>query len=151
MLIFDRITSSAQQTEDLGAEFAEEIKNNGIKTDDGVIFAALYGDLGAGKTAFVRGMASVIAPDAQVFSPTYTVVNEYRCGGSCLCHCDMYRISDEDDLLSIGFYDYTDCVIAAEWCENIPYALPSERYEVRIEKDADDDTVRRIKIERVGG
>lgn len=150
MLIFDRITTSAQMTEELGAEFAEELKNNGIKTDDGVMFAALYGDLGAGKTAFVRGMASVIAPAAQVFSPTYTVVNEYRSEDGCLCHCDMYRISDEDDLMSIGFYDYTDCVIAAEWCENIPYALPDVRYEVRIEKDILDDNKRRITVERVG-
>ena len=62
--------------------------------------------------------------------PSYTIVNEYRGEPVDLCHFDMYRISGEDDLYSIGFYDYSDCVMAIEWSERIPYALPPFYYKV---------------------
>ncbi len=153
MLIFEKTTHSAEETAQVGKELAElimEERQNGAYFPDGVTFVAMYGTLGAGKTAFVSGMASVIAPQAAVCSPTYTVVNEYRGDKIRLCHFDMYRIGDDDDLYSIGFYDYTDCVIAAEWCENIPYALPDVRYEVHIEKSADNDGIRLVKVERTG-
>ena len=82
------------------------------------------------RTVFIRGMASVLAPKAHVQSPSYTIVNEYRGEPVDLCHFDMYRISGEDDLYSIGFYDYSDCVMAIEWSERIPYALPPFYYKV---------------------
>lgn len=125
-VLFRILSHSAGETESAGALLATQLK----KGD----FVAMYGDLGAGKTAFVRGVASVITPDYDVFSPTYTVVNEYGEADRHLCHFDMYRIDSEDDLESIGFYDYTDCIIIAEWCENIPYAIPADCFSVSIEK-----------------
>jgi len=99
-------------------------------------YVAMYGDLGVGKTAFVRGVASVLAPGRAVRSPTFALVNEYRAAGRRpLFHFDMYRIEDEDDLYSIGYDDYPDrgiCIV--EWCEKIPFALPERFIEVRIEK-----------------
>ena len=90
----------------------------------------MFGELGSGKTVFIRGMASVLAPEAHIQSPSYTIVNEYRGDPVDLCHFDMYRISGEDDLYSIGFYDYSDCVMAVEWSERILYALPPFYYKV---------------------
>lgn len=111
-------------------------------------FVALYGDLGVGKTAFVRGFASVLAPGVAVRSPTFALVNEYRVTGHpLLFHFDMYRIGSEDDLYSMGFEDYLDRGIGlCEWSENIPYALPTARIEVRIEKDSERVDRRHISI-----
>lgn len=137
--LFRILSHSAKETESAGVLLAAQLK--------GDEFVAMYGDLGAGKTAFVRGAASVIAPDYDVASPTYTIVNEYGEGKGRLCHFDMYRIDSEDDLESIGFYDYTDCIVMAEWSENIPYALPKRYYTVTIEKVS--ETERIITIELV--
>ena len=134
------VTDSPETTESIGAELAAMLKCGD--------FVALYGDLGAGKTAFVRGMAKVLTPTAQPHSPTYTIVNVYD-GKLPLYHFDMYRIKDDDDLYSTGFYDYTDGIIAAEWCENIPFALPDSYFKVEIRKCPDDDTKRTILISEV--
>ena len=125
MTILHAISQSEAQTEALGYQFG--------LTLTGGEFIAMYGALGAGKTAFVRGMAACIAPGGSVASPSYTIVNEYG-GPLRLCHFDMYRITDEEDLYSIGFYDYEGAVMVVEWSEKIPYALPAHRYEVRIQK-----------------
>ena len=133
-------TSSCEQdTEKIGAEFAQ-----GLKKGD---FIAFFGNLGSGKTAFVRGVASVLCPNARVQSPTYAIVNEYR-GDIPIFHFDMYRILDDDSLYSVGFYDYFDRggVIFTEWSENIPFALPDERYDITFEKTG--DTGRIITIEK---
>ena len=126
-------TQSAEETEALGASLAKRMTENG----DLPPFLALYGDLGVGKTAFVRGFASVITPESIVRSPTFALVNEYRAKPLSLFHFDMYRIESEDDLYSIGFYDYLErrgiCLV--EWSEKIPYALPEEYLRVTIEKD----------------
>ena len=126
-------TSSAEETEALGASLA----NRMIQEKDLPPFVALYGDLGVGKTAFVRGFASVIAPESIVRSPTFALVNEYRAKPLSLFHFDMYRIESEDDLYSIGFYDYLErrgiCLV--EWSEKIPFALPEEYLRVTIEKN----------------
>lgn len=142
------ITESPEETEALAAEFARQLLKQG-ETD---AFLALYGDLGAGKTAFIRGLASVLTPDAAVCSPTYTVVNEYEGNGVRLCHFDMYRIASEDDLYSIGFYEYQDCVMAVEWSEHIPFALPDHYYRIEIRKTAAEGEIvdcnkRMVKIE----
>ena len=125
-------TLSPEETEGVGAALAELLEGDRACPT----FIAMYGDLGVGKTAFVRGMASVMAPGRGVRSPTFSLVNEYRVAGKRpLFHFDMYRIESEDDLYSIGFEDYPDagyCV--AEWCEKIPFALPEVYIEVRIEK-----------------
>ena len=101
----------------------------------------MYGDLGVGKTAFVRGFCSNLCPNSTIKSPTFALVNEYKCVPNSqnikkVCHFDMYRVNDEDDLYSIGYDDYLrdDYLCIAEWCELIPYALPDKRIEVKIEK-----------------
>ena len=134
-LIFEKESRSEADTEKYGGELGTLLRPGD--------FIALYGDLGVGKTAFVRGVCAVFCPGARVCSPTYTVMR--RCdGGVCpFYHFDMYRVSSPDDLESVGFYD-CDGIIAAEWCENIPWALPRRRYEVTITRV--DETRRRIRL-----
>ncbi len=140
------ITSSPEETEEVGFELAEMLKDNLTLPS----FVALYGDLGVGKTAFVRGFARVFSPGALVRSPTFALVNEYPSNsGRRVFHFDMYRITDEDDLYSIGYYDYLDdgsiCLI--EWSENVPYAIPDEHIRVEITKtNLDVPDEREIKI-----
>ena len=128
-------TSSPEETEQVGKELAQRF----LCGEPIPRFVALYGDLGVGKTAFVRGFTSAFAPNARVKSPTFALVNEYNDKSNTLpavFHFDMYRINDEDELYSIGFYDYLDrngiCLV--EWSENIEYALPDRLITVTIEK-----------------
>ncbi|CCZ20509.1 uncharacterized protein family UPF0079 ATPase [Candidatus Apopatosoma intestinale] len=133
------ITNSPAETEALGKELAKELKCGD--------FVAMFGDLGVGKTAFVRGVASVLCPDVRVQSPTYTIVNAYR-GKIPLYHFDMYRIDSEEALYSCGFFDYLDSGICiAEWCENITDFIPEGARRVTISKIADSPDSRRIEIE----
>ena len=137
-------TKTPEESEAVGAAFASYL----LAAEPGGAFTAMYGDLGAGKTAFVRGAAKAIAPDAYVQSPTYTVVNEYHGKNGLLFHFDMYRIDDEDSLDSIGYWDYLerggDCFV--EWSEKIPFALPETYYRLEIRKHADDENARTITI-----
>ena len=128
------VTASVNETEALGAELGRHV----VSIKNGV-FIAMYGDLGAGKTAFVRGLSSVIAPKAHVCSPTYNIVNEYHGENALLCHFDMYRIESDDDLYSVGFYDYENCIIVAEWCEKTPFALPESYIKVEILKTGENE------------
>ncbi|MBR2945043.1 MAG: tRNA (adenosine(37)-N6)-threonylcarbamoyltransferase complex ATPase subunit type 1 TsaE [Clostridia bacterium] len=134
-------SQSTEETEKIAADFARSL-------DDGKPhFVAMYGDLGVGKTAFVRGVASVLANGVRVKSPTFTVVNEYHGEKLPLYHFDVYRIENEDDLYSVGFYDYLQkgvCIV--EWSENIEYSIPSDCYRVRIER-ATGENERKITIE----
>ncbi len=145
------ITSSPDETEAIGKELATTLLENYSAPR----FVAMYGDLGAGKTAFVRGFCSDICAGSTVKSPTFALVNEYKCRADKkikkVCHFDMYRIVDEDDLYSIGFYDYLrdDILCIAEWCELIPYALPEEYIRVEITKQ-DLENKRNISIEMIG-
>lgn len=133
------ISSSPEMTEKIGFEFAKTLKGNE--------FVAMYGNLGAGKTAFVRGMASYICPSCNVSSPSYTLINEYTGGLFPLFHFDVYRISDDDELYSTGFYDYPGTgVCVCEWSENIPDAIPDDAYKITIEYSGDNE--RTITIER---
>ena len=130
MLRLQLHTSSTEETEAAGAALARRMIDEGLPR-----FVALYGDLGVGKTAFVRGFASVICPGAAVRSPTFSLVYEHRGKPFDLFHFDMYRIETEDDLYSIGYDDYLDrgiCLV--EWSENIPYALPNDYLRLTIEK-----------------
>ena len=126
-VILEKITDSEEETFLLAREFSKLLEAGD--------FLAFFGDLGSGKTAFIRGLASVICPSQRVSSPTYAIVNEYR-GTPSLFHFDMYRITDDDSLYSTGFYDYLDRqgIIAAEWCENIPFAIPEKHYRIVFEK-----------------
>ena len=128
------VTHTETETEALGASLARMIEG------ESGTFVALSGDLGAGKTAFVRGMASVLSPGSIVRSPTYTVVNEYGRGQIPLYHFDLYRITDPDDLWSVGYHEYLDSgICVAEWAERAGDELPLPRYSAEIVKTGDDE------------
>ena len=135
-------TKSVEETIRLGFEFAKGL--------DCETFVALYGDLGAGKTAFVKGIVKYFLPDTIVTSPTYNIVNTYIAQNTTLHHYDMYRINDEEDLYSVGFFDnLKNCIVIAEWCENIPFALPEKRVQVTITKDLNDENIRYVEMEYI--
>ncbi len=136
------ITHTERETEDVGAAFAAQIP-------DGTV-VAMYGELGAGKTAFVRGMARGMGLDCRVNSPTFTIVNEYL-GARTLLHFDMYRLQSAEELWDIGWDDYLErgAVCAVEWSENVSDAFTGDEITVRFEKLS--DTERRITIERGEG
>ena len=141
-------TASPAESEAAGATLAARL----LSDERMPRYIALYGDLGVGKTAFVRGVASVLCPGAAVRSPTFALVHEYR-GKLPIFHFDMYRITDEDDLYSIGYDDYLrrNGVILVEWSENIPYALPEHYLRVTIRKNDPANTdSREILFEEVG-
>ena len=133
------VTHSPEETEALGERFAK------ILTPGTII--AYRGDLGAGKTAFTRGLARGLDCREQVTSPTYTIVNEYLGGRLPLIHFDMYRLRSSDDLFDIGWDDYLDRggICAVEWSENVADAM-EDPITVTIEKIGDNS--RRITIER---
>ena len=126
-------TASAEETERIGESLAKEILEDRTLPH----FVALFGDLGVGKTAFVRGFTSPIAPQSTVRSPTFAIVNEYKGNPLSVFHFDMYRIDSEDDLLSIGYDDYLirRGICITEWSERIPEAIPEEHIAVLIEKN----------------
>ena len=132
------ITKSPEETEKLGAALAEKLLPGTV--------IAYRGDLGAGKTAFTRGLARGLGCREQVTSPTYTIVNEYLGGRLPLFHFDMYRLSSADDLWDIGWEDYLDRggVCAVEWSENVADAMEGA---ITVSIAKLDDTTRRITIE----
>lgn len=132
------ISRSVAETEQLGEELA--------RTLHGGCVVAFFGGLGMGKTAFVRGMARALSPQAEVSSPTFALVHDYG-GDPPLVHFDMYRITGWDDLYATGFFEYLDAgaVLAVEWSENIEEALPPDTIRVRFTRV--DDTTRSIEIE----
>ena len=125
------VTNSPAETEKVGEALAK------ILTPGTVI--AYRGDLGAGKTAFTRGLARGLGATEQVTSPTYTIVNEYLSGEMPLFHFDMYRLRSADELFDIGWDDYLDRggVCAVEWSENVSDAL-EDPVIVNIEKLGED-------------
>ncbi len=135
------ITSSAAQTEALGAALAEHLMKN---AKSGALIA-MEGEMGVGKTAFVRGFASALGFKGTK-SPTYTVVNEYPTNPP-IFHFDMYRIESDEDLYAIGFEDYLarEGFLFLEWSENVREALPDPHITLRIER-TDEESGRRISI-----
>lgn len=134
------VSNSPAETEDLGAALAERLKPGTV--------VAFSGDLGAGKTAFVRGMARGLGISERVTSPTFTIVNEYEGGRLPLFHFDMYRLSSSDELFDIGWEDYLvrGGVCAVEWSENVSDALEGDCIRVDIRRGAHDNQ-RLIRIE----
>lgn len=134
------ISHSAAETENIAAEIA--------KTLVGGEYIALYGSMGAGKTAFTRGLIKQLAPEclSLVHSPTFAIVNEYRGERFTVYHYDLYRLKDEDDLISTGFSDYNDgrSVVISEWSELFDDILPEDRIKIRIEILSETD--RRITV-----
>ena len=136
-------TNAPAETEAVGAALAA------VLTPGTII--AYTGDLGAGKTAFTRGLARGLGCADRVTSPTYTIVNEYLSGRLPLFHFDMYRLESSDDLWDIGWEDYLERggVCAVEWSELVADALPSHTIFVRFDRLADQENWRIITIEGV--
>ena len=139
------ITRSPLETEEVGAQMARELTLRGIHAH-----IRMYGEMGVGKTAFVRGFCRELGIRG-VKSPTYTMVNEYQ-GTERVYHFDMVRIGSVDDLYSIGFDDYTEdesAFLVFEWTENIDAYLSEGGIFVTISRLCDDECAREITI-RVG-
>ena len=132
------ITHSPEQTEAVGAALGKLLQPGAV--------IAYQGDLGAGKTAFTRGVALGLGARESVTSPTYTIVNEYLSGKYPLFHFDMYRLASSDDLFDIGWEDYLDRggICAVEWSENVADAMEGAII-VTIEKLGEDS--RKITLE----
>jgi len=130
-------------TKKIAQDFAKSLNSGDV--------VCMYGDLGAGKTEFVRAMAQEFGITDYITSPTFTIVNEYK-GRLDLYHFDVYRIADSDEMYEIGYDEYIDgdgiCVI--EWAELIADILPPHRYNVTINKDlAKSESYRKITIEEI--
>ncbi len=128
------------ETEALGERLARQLHPGSV--------LAYFGDLGAGKTAFTRGLARGLGCTGRVTSPTFTIVNEYE-GPTPLFHFDMYRLGDSDELFDIGWEDYLarGGVCAVEWSERIEDALPDDAVIVTIRRCEENDDWRRITVE----
>jgi tRNA threonylcarbamoyladenosine biosynthesis protein TsaE len=132
------ITNSPEETEKIGEKLAKALPAGTI--------LAYRGDLGAGKTAFTRGLARGLGANEPVTSPTYTIVNEYLSGKLPLFHFDMYRLRSADDLFDIGWEDYLDRngICAVEWSENVAEAMEDAIF-ITIQKTGENS--RRIIVE----
>lgn len=138
------VSHSPEQTESVGEALAAELLAGGAP-----IVVALYGGLGAGKTAFVRGFARGLGYSGRVQSPTFAIVNEYRSGGrTILCHFDVYRLT-ADGLADIGWDDYlaSGVPIAVEWADNAEAELPLGCVRVAISGSGDEPRVITIETE----
>lgn len=137
------ISNNVEETKKIASELAKT-----LSAGDAL---CMYGDLGAGKTAFVQGLAKGLGIDEPITSPTFTIVNEYY-GTLPLYHFDVYRISDSDEMYEVGYeeYVYGDGVSVIEWAELIEDILPEKRYKVTILKDTSKhDDYRRIEVEKL--
>ncbi len=132
------VTNSPEETEKIGEKLAKALPAGTI--------LAYRGDLGAGKTAFTRGLARGLGANEPVTSPTYTIVNEYLSGRLPLFHFDMYRLRNADDLFDIGWEDYLDRngICAVEWSENVAEAMEDAVF-ITIQKTG--ESSRRIIVE----
>lgn len=132
------ISNSPNDTEDFAFSLADKFQSRTV--------IAFVGDLGMGKTCFVRGLARGLGYKGDVTSPTFSLVNEYVGGKLNLYHFDMYRVKSWEDLYSTGFFDYLDLggVLAVEWSENIKAALPEDTVYITISKLS--DLSRRITV-----
>ena len=135
------LTNSPEETESVGSALGRIIKPGTI--------IAYRGDLGAGKTAFTRGLARGLGADDMVTSPTYTIVNEYLGGRLPLFHFDMYRLRSADELFDIGWEDSLDRggVCAVEWSEQVADAMPADTVYVTIARHPQQEDWRIITIE----
>ena len=131
-------SESVGMTEEYGKQLATELKSGMV--------VALFGGMGMGKTALVRGIAAGLGLPAEVSSPTFALVHDYG-GQPSLVHFDMYRVTGWEDLYSTGFFDYLDAgaILVVEWSENIVSALPDDA--IRLHFTRVDDTTRLIERE----
>lgn len=136
------VTRSAAETQALGRALMDLLPHGAL--------IALYGDLGAGKTCLVRGMAEAVGMMERVTSPTFTLVHEYR-GDRTLYHLDLYRLTSPEQVLHLGYEDLFDpgdglCVV--EWAERAEGMLPERRVDIRLTHEGGD--ARRIEVENRG-
>ena len=135
------VTHSREETAALGGRLADALKTGRV--------VAFTGDLGAGKTAFVSGMARALGVEERVTSPTFTIVNEYEGGRLPLFNFDMYRLGGADELFHIGWEDYLSRggVCAVEWSENVAEAIEDGAVRVSIVRgDGDNDRIIAIEV-----
>ncbi|MGN1081179.1 MAG: tRNA (adenosine(37)-N6)-threonylcarbamoyltransferase complex ATPase subunit type 1 TsaE [Acutalibacteraceae bacterium] len=126
------ISHSVEETEEFAKGLAESVTKP--------MFIALFGDLGMGKTAFVRGFCEGIGYKGEVTSPTFALIHEYYGGRIDIFHFDMYRVAGYDDLYSTGFFDYLDRgIIITEWSENITEFLPEDCVKITVSREKNDD------------
>ena len=135
------VSKSEKDTEALGARLARSLPEGGA-------VIAMYGELGAGKTAFIRGLGAELQVKSAVVSPTFTIVNELQ-GQRELFHFDMYRLGSGDELFDIGWEDYLSRggICAVEWSENVEEAFDGSEIRVTIRKTGEES--REITIEGV--
>ena len=140
----EHLSHNVTETEELGAALAAHLRAGDV--------IAYLGDLGAGKTAFTRGLARGLGCTARVTSPTFTIVNEYE-GQIPLFHFDMYRLRDADELFDIGWDDYLSRggICAVEWSERVTSEIPANAVSVTICRCEENEDWRRITIEGVQG
>ena len=126
-------THNVEQTQQLGQRLGQRLQAGAV--------VAYTGDLGAGKTAFTRGVAQGLGIEMQVTSPTFTIVNEYEGGRLPLFHFDMYRLGSSDELFDIGWEDYLarGGVCAVEWSEIVDDALDADCIRVDIRRGETDE------------
>lgn len=136
------ITHSPEQTEQAGADFAKTLRPGDVVTLDG--------DLGAGKTAFARGVLCGLGYPGRVTSPTFAIANEYSAPDGTVVHFDLYRILDEEALFELGFEEYLDGtrILLIEWSENAGGLLPAHHKSVRLTYGEQPDD-RLLEIEEI--
>ena len=130
--MFQIISDSEEETEQAGYRLGTRMLNGG--------FVALYGDLGAGKTAFTRGLATALSAGSDVCSPTFTLMQQYK-GNIPIYHFDAYRMRDVFEVYELGFDEYFerhDVICIIEWAENIKDAFPEERMDITITGSGDE-------------
>ena len=135
------VSHSPAETEAIAAQIARRAGQGD--------FYALSGDLGAGKTVFVRGFVSALAPHALVSSPSYAILNRYEENDVVINHFDLYRITSEDDLTSTGFFEtIEEGITLCEWWERCADVVPVPHIRVTLTPTGDSD--RLITLERIG-
>ncbi|HAQ61876.1 TPA: tRNA (adenosine(37)-N6)-threonylcarbamoyltransferase complex ATPase subunit type 1 TsaE [Candidatus Delongbacteria bacterium] len=140
ILEFD--SSSELETEQLASTFAHEVKEGDI--------ICFFGDVGAGKTVFTRGLCRGLGFEGYVNSPSYIVMNIYKTDAISIYHYDLYRIGSTAELNEIGFYEFAGqdkSITIVEWAEMLNGELPEKRVEIHIKSE--NETKRKIIIERV--
>ena len=142
--MFTRITESPEQTADLAVMVGKRIREGTI--------VCMEGDLGAGKTLFVRNLARPLGVEGEVTSPTFSLMNIYE--GFCpILHFDLYRLETEEQLEDIGFFEYTEepeGIVVIEWADKFPAAMPEDYVTVKLERTGKQENERRITFSCVG-
>ncbi len=139
---FAIITKSPEETQRFGSDFSSKLKTGGI--------AALYGDLGSGKTQLVKGICAKLGVKQVVNSPTFIIVNEYSSEKfPKIFHFDFYRIKSYDEIIQMGFEDYlkTGDLILIEWPEHIEQSLPPHTIKIHIAHSAENENYRYLRLE----